>query len=64
MAVAGALIGGPAVGLGTLIANKVLKNPIGQAITFEYAVSGSWTEPLVAKIPRATPEEAKEAGAP
>ena len=64
VAVAGALIGGPAVGLGTLIANKVLKNPIGQAITFEYAVTGSWTEPKVAKIPRATPEEAKDADTP
>ncbi len=52
VAVAGALIGGPVVGLGTLIANKVLKNPIGQAVTFEYTVTGSWSDPIIGKIPR------------
>ena len=53
VAVAGALLGGPAVGLGALIASKVLKDPLGQAINFEYLVSGSWSEPMVKKIPRA-----------
>ena len=60
LAVAGALIGGPAVGLGTLIASKVLKDPVGQAATFEYAVTGTWSEPLVNKIPR-KPAEAQPA---
>jgi uncharacterized protein (TIGR02099 family) len=52
VAVAGALLGGPAVGLGTLLANKVLKNPIGQAVSYEYAVSGTWADPVIAKVPR------------
>lgn len=53
VAVAGAILGGPVVGLGTLLANKVLKNPIGQAVGFEYAVSGTWADPVIAKVPRA-----------
>ncbi|MCP5279127.1 MAG: TIGR02099 family protein [Thiobacillus sp.] len=52
VAVASAILGGPAVGLGALLANKVLKNPIGQAAGFEYTVSGSWKEPVIAKVPR------------
>jgi uncharacterized protein (TIGR02099 family) len=59
VAVAGALIGGPVVGLGTLIASKVLKDPISQAATFEYAVTGNWAEPVIAKIPRAPAKEAE-----
>lgn len=53
VAVAGAILGGPVVGLGTLLANKVLKNPIGQAVGFEYAVSGTWADPVITKVPRA-----------
>ena len=52
VAVAGAILGGPAVGLGTLLANKMLKNPIGQAMGFEYTVSGTWKEPVITKVPR------------
>ena len=59
VAVAGALLGGPVVGLGTLIAGKVLKDPIGQAVTFEYAVTGNWAEPVVTKLPRASRKEAE-----
>jgi uncharacterized protein YhdP len=59
VAVAGALIGGPVVGLGTLIASKVLKDPISQAATFEYTVTGNWAEPVITKIPRAPSKEAE-----
>ena len=52
VAVAGAILGGPVVGLGTLLANKVLKNPIGQVTGFEYAVSGTWEDPIIAKVSR------------
>lgn len=50
VAVAGALLGGPVIGLGAFIANKVLRNPIGQAATFEYAITGPWADPLVTKV--------------
>ncbi|OYY95269.1 MAG: hypothetical protein B7Y41_01810 [Hydrogenophilales bacterium 28-61-23] len=52
VALAGALLGGPVVGVGTLIANKILQNPIGQAASFEYAISGTWTDPVVTKLAR------------
>jgi uncharacterized protein (TIGR02099 family) len=47
--VAGVLIN-PAIGLGTLLAQKLLKNPLGQIFAFEYGVSGPWTDPKVVKI--------------
>ncbi len=62
VAVAGALLGGPVVGLGTFLANKLLKNPIGEAVTFEYDVTGSWVEPVVKKIPRVGKEAEPAAG--
>jgi uncharacterized protein YhdP len=52
LAVAGALLGGPAVGIGAFIANKLLKNPIGEAVTFEYDVTGNWAEPQAKKLAR------------
>ncbi|MBI5330387.1 MAG: TIGR02099 family protein [Betaproteobacteria bacterium] len=65
VAVAGALLGGPVVGLGAFIANKLLKNPIGEAVTFDYDVTGAWAEPVVKKIPRVLKEDKEEApGAP
>ena len=60
VAVAGALLGGPVVGLGTLLANKVLKNPIGQVVSFEYAVSGTWAEPVITKVPRTALQAPRE----
>lgn len=56
VAVAGAIVGGPVVGIGTLIASKVLKNPFGQALTFDYRVSGGWSEPVINKIKRPVQE--------
>ena len=49
VAVASAIIGGPVVGLGTYLASKILKDPIGQITSFEYAVSGTWGDPIVTK---------------
>jgi uncharacterized protein YhdP len=43
----GAAIVNPAVGLATLLAQKALKDPIGQAVAFEYDVSGTWADPVV-----------------
>jgi uncharacterized protein YhdP len=50
VAMAGALLGGPVVGVGTFIANKILQNPIGQVATFEYAITGAWADPVVTKL--------------
>ena len=41
---------GAAVGAGTLLAQKLLKDPIEQLFSYEYAVSGNWVEPLVQRV--------------
>jgi uncharacterized protein (TIGR02099 family) len=48
----------PVVGLGTLLAQKILKNPLGQMFAREYAISGSWADPEV-KIIGIVPDPAK-----
>ena len=38
---------GAAVGAGSFLAQTVLKDPIEQMFAYEYAVSGSWSDPTV-----------------
>ncbi|TMH59016.1 MAG: TIGR02099 family protein [Betaproteobacteria bacterium] len=38
---------GAAVGAGSLLAQKVLQDPIEQIFSFEYVVSGGWSDPVV-----------------
>jgi uncharacterized protein YhdP len=45
-----AFAGGPVVGIGALIVNKVLGNPLDKLVSFEYNVSGTWSEPNVIKV--------------
>jgi uncharacterized protein (TIGR02099 family) len=40
----------PVVGLTTLLAQKLLQNPLGQIFAYEYGISGSWTDPKVEKL--------------
>lgn len=47
--VAGVLVN-PAVGLGTLLAQKILKDPLGQMFAFEYGITGGWHDPQVEKL--------------
>ncbi|MBL8517746.1 MAG: TIGR02099 family protein [Betaproteobacteria bacterium] len=52
------LIGGPVVGLTTLLAQKLLQDPVGRALGYEYNVTGKWDNPDVARVgsqPPATP---------
>jgi uncharacterized protein (TIGR02099 family) len=46
----GAFAAGPAVGVGALLVNKVLGEPLDKLASFEYNVSGTWSDPLVAKV--------------
>ena len=41
----------PVIGLGTFLAQLFLRNPLSQALTQEYQVTGPWTDPVVKKIP-------------
>jgi uncharacterized protein (TIGR02099 family) len=45
-----AFAGGPVVGIGALIMNKVLGNPLDKLVSFEYNVSGTWSDPNVIKV--------------
>ena len=50
----GTLLVHPAVGVAAWIAQKILKDPLGQIFAYEYAVTGSWNDPKVEKIQQAT----------
>jgi len=40
----------PVAGVAAAIAQRLLKNPLGQIFAFDYAVSGGWADPKVVKI--------------
>ena len=40
----------PVWGLGALVLQKILKNPLGQAFAFDYHVTGSWSDPKVERL--------------
>lgn len=46
----GALLVNPAVGAATWLAQKILKDPLGQIFAYEYAITGSWSDPQVSKL--------------
>ena len=48
----------PVAGVAAAIAQRILKNPLGQIFAYDYAVSGSWADPKVEKIlpPPSTPQ--------
>jgi uncharacterized protein YhdP len=52
VAVAGALIGGPLAGVGVLAAQKLLRDPIEEASSQSFLVSGSWLAPEVTRLAR------------
>jgi uncharacterized protein (TIGR02099 family) len=55
----GVLLIHPAAGAITWLADKVLKDPLGQIFSYEYAVTGSWSDPKVEKVAAAAPAEPK-----
>lgn len=54
VATLGALIANPVAGLAVFLAKQLLDDPLGKLITFEYQVSGSWSDPQVMR--RGAPE--------
>lgn len=53
----------PAVGLGTFLAQFLLRQPLQSATTQEFHITGGWADPQVEKIQRAPPSQAAPAGA-
>ena len=49
VALAASLIGTPVLGLSTLLVSKLLKNPLGKVVAYEYQVTGSWDNPVVSR---------------
>jgi uncharacterized protein (TIGR02099 family) len=45
----------PAIGIGTFLAQLILRRPVIEAATQEYRVEGSWTEPRIERINRRDP---------
>jgi len=44
----------PVTGLGALLAQRFLKDPLGQIFAYQYAVTGTWSEPRVERAQAAT----------
>ncbi len=51
----------PVIGLGTFLAQLVLKDPLSKAFALQYDVTGSWTDPQIARRSRITPTPSPEA---
>src|SRR5690606_29525935 len=49
-AAAGLALLNPVVGVGAWIAQRLLKDPLGRMLAFEYEVTGSWSDPQVRKL--------------
>lgn len=47
------MLANPIAGVASFLAQRLLKDPLGQAFAFEYAVSGTWADPKVEKVARA-----------
>ena len=47
----------PVLGLGTFLAQFVLKDPLSRAFALQYDVTGSWTEPKITRRTRITPSQ-------
>ena len=53
LSVAGLMLAHPIAGVASFLAQRLLKDPLGQAFAFEYAVTGTWVDPKVEKVARA-----------
>ena len=51
-----AFVANPAVGVGTFLAQWVLRNPLSRIFSYEYDLTGSWTDPQVQRHERPKPE--------
>lgn len=50
-----AALANPAIGLGSFVAQLALRQPLQQLFAYEYAVSGSWSDPQVSERSRPPP---------
>lgn len=61
VAIASAFVGGPIAALATYVVGKLLKDPFNEAMAYRYNVTGTWADPVVARVPTpAMPERPSE----
>lgn len=53
----------PAIGLGTFLAQWLLRKPIAAANTDEFRVTGTWTDPRIEQLPRRAQPRSGDGGA-
>lgn len=53
-----------AVGAGALVAQSVMNNPLDQIFSYDYRITGSWSDPVVERVGSRTPAPADGAAAP
>ena len=56
----GAMLANPALGVAAWLAQKVLRDPLDQIFAYEYAVTGSWSDPKVEKIQQPVPRREEQ----
>ena len=57
-ALAATIIGTPVLGLSTLLVSKLLQNPLGKIVAYQYRVTGSWDNPQVTRVSAPEPKSA------
>jgi uncharacterized protein YhdP len=62
VSIVGAIAGGPIAGLAAFIAQKLLKDPLDEMTAFHYNVTGTWAEPVVARVEAPARAEAARNG--
>ncbi|MDE3207515.1 MAG: TIGR02099 family protein, partial [Pseudomonadota bacterium] len=50
ISVGAAFLGGPVVGLTSLLLQKLLKDPVGRIVSYHYLITGDWDKPLVKRV--------------
>jgi uncharacterized protein (TIGR02099 family) len=55
---------GAAVGAGSLLAQKLLQDPVEQMFSYAYRITGSWSDPVVARGTEATAASTTDRGRP
>lgn len=60
IAIAGAIVN-PVIGIAALIAQAALKDPFSQIASFEYSITGSWADPVIARLSKG-PSISKDKG--
>jgi uncharacterized protein YhdP len=53
-------VANPVIGLGALLANTVLKSSLSKVFALEYDITGTWSEPVVVRRGRITPDSTEQ----